>query len=456
MELFTNVARRGNGGNESTIPMLTNSKQFLSQDKSLEIHAPLDGVSLPKQTRIMLREMEDKYRSFFESIEQGYYEVDKDGNLTFFNDFICKILGYSKDELIGSNFRSYINRETAGSVCQFIRDLYNSEKSKTSFVFEIFRKDGAKRQIGTSLCLMKDAGGDSVGFRGIASDISERKMLEGQLQQKQKLGSIGQLAAGIAHEINTPIQYAGDNTRFLMDSFADIAKVLQKYNELYLAIKAGSAGKNLIREVESTIEEAELDYLKEEIPKAIEQSLEGLNRVAGIVLAMKDFSYSGTGEKEATDINKCIESTIIVARNEWKYVADIKKDLDPYLPLVPCYPGEFNQVILNLIINAAHAIADAVGTSSGIKGTITVTTRYEDPWTEICISDTGSGIPERVRPRIFDPFFTTKEVGTGSGQGLAISHSVITNRHGGKIGFETEMGKGTTFRIHLPMKLANE
>jgi signal transduction histidine kinase len=191
--------------------------------------------------------------------------------------------------------------------------------------------------------------------------------------------------------------------------------------------------------------------LTAEIPKAIEQSLEGLNHVATIVRAMKEFSHPGANEKTPTDLNHCIESTIVVARNEWKYVADLRFLPDPDLPLVPCYPNDFNQVILNLVVNAAHAIADAPRPGPDGKGSIVVSTHLAGEWVEVRVADTGTGIPEAVRSRIFDPFFTTKEVGRGTGQGLAITHAVIVEKHGGTIRFDTEIGRGTTFIIRLPM-----
>jgi len=152
------------------------------------------------------------------------------------------------------------------------------------------------------------------------------------------------------------------------------------------------------------------------------------------------------------DLNHAIENTITVAKNEWKYVAEMETDFDPALPPVPCLPGELNQVILNMIINAAHAIADVMGDGSKGKGTIRITTRRDGNWAEIRISDTGTGIPEAIRDRIFDPFFTTKEVGKGTGQGLAIARSMIVDKHGGTIDFETQEGKGTTFIIRLPLE----
>jgi PAS domain S-box-containing protein len=400
---------------------------------------------------IVLLEAENKYRSFFENIEQGYYEIDLCGNFIFFNDFICNIFGYSKDELHRMNYRQFMDEENAELASRDFSDVFKTEKPRIGSILQVIRKDGVKRQVGVSICVMKDIHGNRTGFRGIARDISERKMMEAQKRHAQKLESIGQLAAGIAHEINTPIQYTTDNTHFLLDSFTELITILMSYHTLFESVKAGRPTEDDIRKIETLIAELDLDYLKEEIPKAIEQSLEGLDNVAKIVSAMKQFSHPGTEEKVYTDINKAIQNTITISRNEWKYVAEMSTDFDPALPLTPCLPGEFNQVILNMIINAAHAVADSIDVASGKKGAIKITTRRNDTWTEIRIADTGIGIPMAIREKIFDPFFTTKEVGKGSGQGLAISHSVIVKKHGGTIHFETEINQGTTMIIRLPM-----
>jgi PAS domain S-box-containing protein len=400
---------------------------------------------------IVLLEAENKYRSFFENIEQGYYEIDLCGNFIFFNDFICNIFGYSKDELHRMNYRQFMDEENAELASHAFSDVFKTEKPRIGSILQVIRKDGVKRQVGVSICVMKDINGNRTGFRGIARDISERKMMEAQKRHAQKLESIGQLAAGIAHEINTPIQYTTDNTHFLLDSFTELITILMSYHTLFESVKAEQPTGDDIRKIETLIAELDLDYLKEEIPKAIEQSLEGLDNVAKIVSAMKQFSHPGTEEKVYTDINKAIQNTITISRNEWKYVAEMSTDFDSALPLTPCLPGEFNQVILNMIINAAHAVADSIDVASGKKGAIKITTRRNDPWTEIRISDTGIGIPMAIREKIFDPFFTTKEVGKGSGQGLAISHSVIVKKHGGTIHFETEINQGTTMIIRLPM-----
>jgi PAS domain S-box-containing protein len=313
------------------------------------------------------------------------------------------------------------------------------------------KPDGKQGYLGFTISPIRSDIGELSGFIIIGADITNRKALGDTLAQTEKLKSIGQLAAGIAHEINTPTQYVGDNTRFLQDAFQDLIQVLKSYEALFEAVKTEGVSADLIQKVEDDIEEADVDYLNAEIPTAIEHTLAGVERIAKIVRAMKEFSHPGQDEKTAIDINKTIESTITVARNEWKYVAEMATDFDVSLPLVPCHPGELNQVILNLIINAAHAIADVIAENSTEKGLIKVSTRLKENWAEIQISDTGPGIPEKIRHRIFDPFFTTKEVGKGTGQGLAISHTVIVEKHGGTLNLETQEGKGTTFTIYLPL-----
>lgn len=293
--------------------------------------------------------------------------------------------------------------------------------------------------------------GDELGVLILGQDITDRRLLESQLAQAQKLEAIGQLAAGIAHEINTPTQYVSDNTRFLQEAFHDLATLMNQYEAVCQAAQGSCLTEDHLSAVETLAADIDAPYLRDEIPLAIQQSLEGLERVATIVRAMKDFSHPGGEDKVSTDLNKAIESTITVARNEWKYVADMVVDFDPNLPDVPCLIGDINQVILNIMVNAAHAIGDLVSAGNISKGTITVQTRRVDDAVEVRIKDTGGGIPEAIRNKIFDPFFTTKEVGRGTGQGLAIAHGVVVEKHGGTISFETEMGRGSTFVIRLPI-----
>ncbi len=281
-------------------------------------------------------------------------------------------------------------------------------------------------------------------------DITERSQLEHQLQQAQKMESIGRLASGIAHEINTPAQFVGDNTLFVRESFDDLLTIIDKQQHLLDDLLAGKKSEEQIGELKSLCEQSDLNFLLEEIPRAIEQTLEGVDRVATIARAMKEFAHPGSMEKGPVDLNKSIQSTITVARNEWKYVADLNTDFDPALGLVNCHVGEINQVILNLIINSVHAIKEKLPENSPDKGLITISTRQKDNHVEIRVSDTGTGIAPEHQSRVFDPFFTTKKVGVGSGQGLALARSVIVDHHGGSIDLESQMGIGATFILRLP------
>ena len=276
--------------------------------------------------------------------------------------------------------------------------------------------------------------------------------MQSELVHAQKLEAVGQLAAGIAHEINTPLQYVGDNTEYLRKAFDRMTEVFEQYQSILKAANSDSITPELVAEVEDAVKKARVTSLMEQIPEAIEDALDGIETVAKLVRAMKEFSHPGTDEKTNVDINRAIETTITVAKNEWKYVADVETDLDADLPVVPGLPGELNQVFLNLLVNAAHAIADVVGDGANGKGKITFSTRSAGDWAEIRIEDTGGGIPETIRSRIFEPFFTTKELGKGTGQGLAIAHAVIVQKHGGKICVKTKPGEGTTFFIKLPLE----
>jgi signal transduction histidine kinase len=307
--------------------------------------------------------------------------------------------------------------------------------------------------------LQKSAGLERLN-EALRREIEDRQLAENarnqmavELLQSQKLTAIGALAAGVAHEINTPIQFVGDNARFLRDAFTDLGKLLEQYELLYQQIRCG-ADKPALDSVEGARERVDLEFLRAEIPVSLDQTLDGIGRVATIVRALKSFSHVDAGaQKAAADLNSALESTIVVARNELKYVAEVETAFGD-LPKVICFLGDLNQVFLNLMLNAAHSIADVVE-GTGKKGRIRVATQVDctadGDWAEVSISDTGTGIPEGVRGRIFEPFFTTKPVGKGTGQGLAMARSVVVEKHGGALTFDTEMGRGTTFHIRIPV-----
>ncbi|NNE08389.1 MAG: sensor histidine kinase, partial [Gemmatimonadetes bacterium] len=273
-----------------------------------------------------------------------------------------------------------------------------------------------------------------------------------QLLQAQKLEAIGRLAAGIAHEINTPTQYVGDNLMFMQTSFERLTGFVSTLCTWIEDAEREGVSRAELDEVAGRMKEENLNYLVGEVPEAAGQALEGVGRISEIVLAMKEFSHPPSKERQPTNINQCIRSTATVARNEWKYLAEMELDLAEDLPQIPCLPGEFNQTILNLIVNAAHAIDDVrKETGSHDLGTIRIRTSHDETWVTIEIEDSGAGIPHEIAERIFDPFFTTKEVGKGTGQGLAIARSCIVDKLDGEMTFESSPGEGTTFTMKLPL-----
>jgi two-component system NtrC family sensor kinase len=323
---------------------------------------------------------------------------------------------------------------------------------------ELLTAEGKELPVSVLIQAHKGVEGNLEYFSLVMHDLTEnhraeaeRHRVEIQLRNAQKLESIGRLAAGIAHEINTPTQYIGDNTRFLQDAFRDLKALIDRSDELLRAAEARKVTPELLARVREAREQADLEVLEAEIPKAIEQSLVGIDRVTKIVRAMKEFSHPGSEEKMPVDINRAIETTLTVCRSEWKYVAEVVTRFAPDLPAVPCLAGQFNQVILNLVVNAAHAIGDVVGDGAKGKGTIEIATLLTEGRLEIRIKDSGTGMPPSVREHLFEPFFTTKGVGKGTGQGLALARTIVVDQHHGTIDCETEVGKGTTFILRLPL-----
>ncbi|HVI09934.1 MAG TPA: PAS domain S-box protein [Candidatus Binatia bacterium] len=383
-------------------------------------------------------------KASLENAAAGMFWVDSQARIVYANEAACRSLGYSPEELRMLTIPDIDPQFPAEVWSPFWQHM--KERRSITVESQHRAKNGRVFPVEITATYLEFDGQDySFAF---VRDISSRRELETQLRQAHKLEAIGHLSAGIAHEINTPTQFVTDNLTFLRDSWKATQEILELYRG---AIQKSVAAlpPETVEAFAKTERNLDLDFIVEEVPRAIEQSLEGAHRVAKIVRAMKEFSHPDSAEKTNADLNKAIESTITVARNEWKYVADLATELDQTLPRVLCYPGDINQVVLNLLVNAAHAIKEKL--KDGGKGLITVRTRSCGDFVEISVSDTGTGVPEAIRTRIFDPFFTTKEVGKGTGQGLSLAHTLIVKKHAGKIWFETEMGQGTTFFIHLPV-----
>jgi PAS domain S-box-containing protein len=377
--------------------------------------------------------------------------LSKTNTIVLWNSKAESILGKQKSEVIGKPLQHCGIDWDWDKIARGLSESQGASQPTRIEDIRFQRSDGEERYLGMTINHLDENSHGILGSTILGADITDRKKLETQLQQSQKMEAIGQLAAGIAHEINTPTQFVGDNTRFFQDAYEDLIHIIKDYGKLMEQAKAGTLKTEQIIAVEERMAEIDLEYLEAEIPVALQHTLKGVDRITRIVQAMKIFSHPGMLVKEPTNINQEIEKTITITRNEWKYVAQMETDFDPNLPDVPCFKAELNQVILNMIVNAAHAIAEANGDQSSQPGTIRIRTYHKNNWVKIHISDNGAGIPEDIRHKIFDLFFTTKGPGKGSGQGLAISHSVIVEKHKGTLDLESREGKGTTFIIGLPL-----
>ncbi|MDR3673160.1 MAG: ATP-binding protein [Holophaga sp.] len=285
----------------------------------------------------------------------------------------------------------------------------------------------------------------------LESALARLSLTQARLLQARKMEAIGQLATGIAHEINTPTQFVSDNVRFLESSLPPLFQVLDAAQAVVEAARAGGLWPGLVAELDAAAGSADLGFLREELPMALEQSRDGLMRIATIVKAMKVFSHPSGEVMHPEDLASIIRNAAIVAQNEWRGVAELRVEIAPGLPRVPCLSGEIGQLVMNLIVNAAHAIKERMAQGDPLPGLITISASLADDQVLLRFADNGAGIPEEIRDRVFDPFFTTKPVGKGTGQGLAIAYSTVVDQHKGQIFFESE-GPGTCFHVRLPLR----
>lgn len=397
------------------------------------------------------------YRAILETSEEGIFGIDISGRCNFVNDAAITMLGYKEKELLG-RFEHALFHHTRqdGSLypskeCPINLTLHNGQACKN--VEEIFwRKDGTHFPVKYNCNPVRDKDDKVIGAVVVFLDTTVNHQLATELLMAQKLEAVGQLAAGIAHEINTPMQYVGDNIRFIYDAHISLQKCTDTLIELLDEVRKQGLFPELVEKYDLVSHEADREYIIEEYPLAINHSLEGIDIISKIVKAMKEFSHPGQDGMESTSINHIIKNTITVSKNEWKYNCDISTELDEELPDIKCDAQSIGQALLNIIINASHAIADGENKNGEIK----IKTGRVNEFVEIIISDNGKGIPKKIQTKIFDPFFTTKKVGKGTGQGLAMAHATIVEKHNGKITCESEPGKGTVFTISLPVNLNEE
>lgn len=380
--------------------------------------------------------------------------VDREGNVTEANQAAADALGWSLEELMGCHLHSAIHHsqedgsEYPWDFCPVFAAIEDgSSHHVDGDVF--WQKSGPSFSADFITCPTRNDDNEITGAVLIFRNLSEQRLFEANRIHSLKLESIGELAAGIAHEINTPMQFIGSNVTFLQECFQDLHRLMNSYSTMKAALASHPQAEDILAAIEAKEQEVDLDYLLDEAPKAFEQTIDGISRVTKLILGLKGFAHSGEGEsKRPSDVNEIIQNALVVCRNAYKYVANLETEFGE-LPIVNVHPSDIGQVIVNLVVNAAQAIADCKEQTNEM-GTISIRTAFRDNKVVIEVADTGGGIPESVQRRVFDPFFTTKNFGKGSGQGLAISRTIIHNKHQGELRLESTVGKGTTFFVLLP------
>jgi two-component system, NtrC family, sensor kinase len=384
-------------------------------------------------------------------------ELDADLLVMRWNPAAESTFGLSAAEVVG---RRVMNVGIAADwpEIEAMITVWSSREDPFHLVDQRYRRpDGSDGFLDATINRLYDAHGVVNGYLVLGNDTTERRSRESQQLQARKLESIGHMASGLAHEINTPAQYISNNLEFLERAMVDLERVRLAQEALLKVGRNGGIDGDVLGDVESVLSSVNVSYLVEQVPLAIAQSLEGVSRVASVVNAMKKYSESDGDKKILVDLNDCIASTLTLSRREWESVATLETCYDDQLPPVPCLPGPLNQAVLNIIQNAAHSIAEKQKESGRVMGVIRIETLRGEQWVEVRISDTGTGIPMQIEGRVFDPFFTTKGVGRWTGQGLAIAHNAIVEKHGGSLTFRSRDGEGTTFFVRLPTaEVANE
>jgi PAS domain S-box-containing protein len=381
--------------------------------------------------------------------------VDREGKVIQANAAALNCLGWTAEEFIGRHMHETIHHsqddgsEYPWDFCPVFAAIEDgSSHHVDGDVF--WHRNGSSFSADFIVCPTRDDKNEITGAVLTFRNLTEQRLHEANRIHSMKLESIGELAAGIAHEINTPIQFIGSNVSFLQESFQDLLTLVKAYNRIRPFLEGSGELQDQLNNIDELEQTADIEYLQEEAPKAFEQTRQGVERVTKLVLGLKGFAHVGDGEaKRSADINEIISNSLVVCHNAYKYVANLETEYGD-LPSIFVYPGDIGQVIVNLVVNAAHAIADKKGASPDM-GTISIRTSCKDQVITITVSDTGNGIPEGIRQRIFDPFFTTKDVGRGSGQGLAISRTIIHDKHQGELTFQSVVGQGTTFQVRLPV-----
>lgn len=414
-------------------------------------------ANIEERTRILL-ELEDRvrartaeleasmarYRMLVESTNVVPWELDARANVCYVAPQVAVLFGDPADVFVGNAaLWQRTHPDDRDRVLTEIAHLARCGGGHVTLDYRIVRPDGATLDVRSIVSAQRSPAGEDATLRGVTFDVTQQHKLEGELRQAHKLEAVGRLAAGIAHEINTPIQFIGDNLSFVRESLDALLALYARTRGLLVETQVEEA-----RRVE---DEADIEYLKDEVPRAISQSLDGIHHVVEILGALKTFAHEERDEAQApVDLHATLHAVIAMARNETKDVADVI--LEPAdLPPVVAFASGLKQVFLNLIVNAAHAVADVVA-RTGDRGRITLRTERDGDDVVVSVIDTGTGIPQEIREKVFEHFFTTKDVGQGSGQGLTLARAIVVDNHAGALTFESEPGRGTTFFVRLPIR----
>jgi PAS domain S-box-containing protein len=429
---------------------LVSSAYQVAEDEKQVVEHSLALSAIELEARLLAMKEDARRRELAEAERDAFFEgspdllglIDASFQLVHCNAAWRRVLGLEKEQLSTQSFSRFLHPD----------DKERTEAARAALLrgdsvvdLETRYRDTQGRWHCFSWAVRPTGAG---GFYCSARDVTEQRTLQRELAQSQKLEAVGQLAAGVAHEINTPMQFVGDNVHFVDDAFGEVLRWVEQARVLLGKPELTAADREGLQALERG---ADLDFLLTEVPRALVETRDGVRRVGELVKALKEFAHPDKPEMTSADLNQAMERTLVLARGALRHVAHLKTAFDD-VPDVVCHVGLLNQVFLNLLVNAAHAIEDKQRRSgNGGMGHITVATRTDGPWVVVSVGDSGCGIPEAIRERIFEPFFTTKEVGRGSGQGLPLIRSIVVDRHGGKVAFETEPDVGTTFHVWLPI-----
>ena len=408
-----------------------------------QFHAFLRDVTERRAAEASLARSEELHRLLAENSGDLISQHAPDGTIRYVSPAVLTVLDRTPEALVGCRALDLVHPDDVGALIDR-EGQFRADAGRGELTFRLRHGDGHWVWVEAVSSVLRAADGSVAEIHMCTRDITDRKARDAEVHRESKLESLGRLSAGLAHEINTPIQYVGDNARFLAEAFADLMTMVALYRELLEHDDSMSWGerRERMRAAEARIE---VDYLQTEVPSAVEQTLQGIDRVANIVRAMKTFSHPGHAEHVPADLNEALAATVTVTRHQVSRVADLDLDLGE-LPPVLCNIADLNQVFLNLIVNAADAVEE-----TGRRGRVAVSSVVEGDQVAIRISDTGTGIPDHVRAKIFDPFFTTKDVGRGTGQGLPLARAVVQEAHGGTLTVRSEPGAGSTFTVRLPI-----